>query len=192
MNQQRLLVVFDREPIVILVVIDVGHLPAAPQWKGALGILGEVDVIHSVRVVVVSRQNDLADELFDALRLEIGTALKRRWKVIRRMRCKRKLTEMNYHSMNNFNRYKQLIVLKQYQGGAWYFHTFILLEQETHHFEARLATKDAMRSVAHQQYSIFLLSDVSNVTRPNLQEQEMRETEGSQDMSPRGSADEGK
>ena len=67
-------VILDCDSVMIFVIIHVRHFSSASKGESAFRVLTEVDVVNSVSVVVVTSQNDLTDQLLDALRLEGGTA----------------------------------------------------------------------------------------------------------------------
>ena len=70
MNEEWLFVVLDSDSVMILVVVDVRHFPAAAKRERALWILSKVNVVNSVGVVIVTRQDHLTHDLFDALGFE--------------------------------------------------------------------------------------------------------------------------
>ena len=70
MNEQWLILVFDRDSVMILVIVQIRHFSPASKRESGLRILSEVDVVNPVRVVVVPSQDDLTDQLFDAFCLE--------------------------------------------------------------------------------------------------------------------------
>ena len=64
--------IFDDDSVVVFVVIHEGHLATTSNRKSTLWVLAEVDIVHSISVVVVSSEDHLTNELLDALRFEVS------------------------------------------------------------------------------------------------------------------------
>ena len=55
-NEQRLLEVLDLQVVMLLVVVLEGDLSAVVVQEGGVGVLLEVDLIHTIILVVIPKQ----------------------------------------------------------------------------------------------------------------------------------------